>query len=105
LETAWAGDWRAIGQKGTARWDGEDEIQVAALMGSEGFFRETGRLDPPAIPALEFTSHAGVINEFVESLKSGTLPQTVCTDNIKSLAMVHAAIASAGSGRKVAVEW
>lgn len=105
LQTAWACDWRAIGQKGTARWDGEDEIQVAALVGSEGFFHETARLEPPATPALEFTNHAGVINEFVESLKSGTLPQTVCTDNIKSLAMVHAAIESAESGRKVAIKF
>ena len=105
LQTAWACDWRAIGQKGTARWDGEDEIQVAAVVGREGFFRETERLDPPATPSLEFTSHAGVINEFVESLKAGTLPQTVCTDNIKSLAMVHADIESAESGRKMAVEF
>jgi len=105
LQTAWACDWRAIGQKGTARWDGEDEIQVAAVAGNEGFFHETERLDPPATPALEFTSHAGVINEFVESLKAGRLPQTVCTDNIKSLAMVHAAIESAESGRKVAIKF
>ncbi|MBI3958127.1 MAG: Gfo/Idh/MocA family oxidoreductase [Chloroflexi bacterium] len=105
LQTAWACDWRAIGQKGTARWDGEDEIQVAALVGNEGFFRQTERLDPPATPPLQHSSHAGVINEFVESLKSGTLPQTVCTDNIKSLAMVHAAIESAESGRKVGIEF
>lgn len=105
LQTAWACDWRAIGQKGTARWDGEDELQVAAVVGSEGFFRETARLDPPPTPPLEFTSHAGVINEFVESLKAGKLPQTICTDNIKSLAMVHAAIESAESGRKVVIEF
>lgn len=105
LQTAWACAWRAIGQKGTARWDGEDEIQVAAVVGSEGFLRETAQLDPPVTPALEFTNHAGVINEFIESLKSGRVPQTVCTDNIKSLAMVHAAIESAESRRKVAVEF
>jgi predicted dehydrogenase len=105
LQTAWACDWRAIGQKGTARWDGEDDIQVAAVVESEGFFRQTERLDPPATPQLQHSSHAGVINEFVESLKNGTLPQTVCTDNIKSLAMVHAAIESAESGRKVAIEF
>lgn len=105
LQTAWACDWRAIGPKGTARWDGEDELQVAAVVGNEGFFRKTERLDPPATPPLDFTSHAGVINEFVESLKAGTLPQTVCTDNIKSLAMVHAAIESAESGRKVAIKF
>ncbi|MBX3050481.1 MAG: Gfo/Idh/MocA family oxidoreductase [Caldilineaceae bacterium] len=105
LQTAWACDWRAIGQTGTARWDGEDEVQVAAVVGSDGFFRATERLDPPSTPQLPYHSHAGVINEFVESLKTGRVPQTVCTDNIKSLAMVHAAIASAENGRKVMVEY
>jgi len=103
LQTAWACDWRAIGRKGTALWDGEDDIQVAAVVGDDGFFRETERLDPPATPPLKFSGHAGVIDEFVESLKSGSRPQTVCTDNIKSLAMVHAAIESAESGQKVAI--
>jgi predicted dehydrogenase len=103
LQTAWACDWRAIGQKGTARWDGEEQIQVAAVVGGEGFFRETAQIDSPATPALEFTNHAGVINEFIESLKTGSTPQTICTDNIKSLAMVHAAIESAESGRKVRI--
>jgi len=103
LQTAWACDWRAIGTKGTARWDGEEQIQVAAVVGGDGFFRETALLDPPATPTLEFTGHAGVINEFIESLKSGSTPQTICTDNIKSLAMVHAAIESAESGRKVMI--
>lgn len=105
LQTAWACDWRAIGQQGTARWDGEDDLQVAAVVGNEGFFRETERLDPPVTPPLQYGSHAGVINEFVEALKCGRQPQTVCTDNIKSLAMVHAAIESAASGRKVMIEF
>jgi hypothetical protein len=34
-------------------------------------------------------------------LQQDRTPQTVCTDNIKSLAMVHAAIKSAATGRKV----
>ena len=46
-----------------------------------------------------------MIHEFIESLKSGQTPQTVCTDNIKSLAMVYAAIESAESGRKVDVRY
>ena len=36
-------------------------------------------------------------------LKNGKSPQTVCTDNIKSLAMVEGAIASAESGREVEI--
>ena len=65
--------------------------------------RQAGVVDPPATPPLEFSGHAGMIAEFVESLKNRSLPQTVCTDNIKSLAMVHAAIESAKTGQKVAI--
>lgn len=104
LQTAWACDWRAIGQKGTALWDGEDVIRVAAATGGDGFFRETAELDPPSTPPLRHTGHAGVIDEFIESIKHNGVPQTICTDNIKSLAMVYAAIESAESGRKVAIE-
>ena len=84
------------------RW--KAAILVAAVADGEGFFRETERLDPPATPQLIHNNHAGVINEFLESLKEGTVPQTVCTDNIKSLAMVHAAIESAESGRKITID-
>lgn len=103
--TAWACDWRAVGQTGTALWDGEDNIQAAVATGTEGFFRETSPVALPETAPLEHLSHAGVISEFIESLKTGTVPQTVCTDNVKSLAMVLSAIESAESGQKVLIEW
>ena len=34
-------------------------------------------IDRPATHALEFTTHSGVINEFIESLKTGSTPQTI----------------------------
>ena len=58
----------------------------------------------PALP-LEFSGHEGILDEFVRSLRSGAEPQTVCHDNIKSLAMCLAAVESAKSGRKVEVKW
>jgi len=37
--------------------------------------------------------------------KAGRTPETVSSDNIKSLAMVFAAIKSAAKGREIKVEW
>lgn len=105
LPTSWACDWRAIGQTGTALWDGEDEIRAARVVGAEGFLRETEPVESPGPLQLAHNGHAGVINEFLEAVKNGTTPQTVCTDNIKSLAMVLAAVESAETGRKVEIQY
>jgi predicted dehydrogenase len=43
--------------------------------------------------------------DFLDALESGEQPATVCHDNIKSLAMVFAAKASADSGTRVKVTW
>lgn len=49
--------------------------------------------------------HPGLIREFVDCVKRGRKPETICTDNIKSLAMVFAAIDSAEKDRRVPVRW
>ena len=59
------------------------------------------------IPALakkdRVGGHVGLIDEFISCVRRGRVPETICTDNIKSLAMVFAAIESAKKGRLVAV--
>ncbi len=47
--------------------------------------------------------HTRLIRDFCEAIRDGRTPSTVCTDNIKSLAMVFAAIDSAERQAKVAV--
>ena len=47
--------------------------------------------------------HKGVIEEFVRCARSGGTPETICTDNIKSLAMVFGAIESADRGERVTI--
>ena len=58
---------------------------------------------PPA-PSGMITGHAGVIREFVDSIRNGSTPETVASDNIKSLAMVFAAIESAESKVRVSIK-
>jgi predicted dehydrogenase len=104
FSTSWQGVWRAIGEQGTALWDGEDEINAQTAIPSDGLLWETQDETLPPIPSLSLTGHGALIREFIDCVKNGGTPQTICTDNIKSLAMVHAAIKSAELGQRVLIE-
>jgi hypothetical protein len=58
---------------------------------------------PPPVP-LEHPGHAGVLDEFIRALKTSVPPQTECGDNLKSLAMVMAAIESAAKHKRVKIK-
>jgi len=105
LNTSWECAWRAIGEKGTALWNGHDNINAECVAGKEGFLREQQPMQISDVPKLDHIGHAGVIYDVLDCVKSGRTPQTICTDNIKSLAMVHAAIESATTGQKVMIEF
>jgi predicted dehydrogenase len=57
---------------------------------------------PPFSGALP-EGHAGVMADFVRALQTGSTPETVCTDNIKSLMMVFGAVESAVGHRRVEI--
>lgn len=101
LNNSWNCDWRCVGAKGSALWDGEDGIRGETVVGAEGFFRETAPIPVPAAPGLTHRLHAGVIDDFLTSIRAGREPQTVCTDNVKSLAMMLGAVESAETGKRV----
>lgn len=99
--TRWESAWRIIGTKGSALWDGDLSIEGATRDGDDGFFYPTAPLDVPAPKALDAEGHAGVILDFLTALDEGRDPLSINTDNIRSLAMVFAAIDSAQTGQKV----
>jgi predicted dehydrogenase len=90
LNTSWNAEWRVSAEHGTAVWDGENlptweaEIPVDAV--------EAG-----VVPE-EF---AGALAEFVRSLRTGILPAGHAVSNIRSLAMVEAAIEAAATDTRV----
>jgi len=100
--TPWAGSWRIIGTKGTALWS-EDRPRAEAVVGIEGFHRQKEEVLAEEVP-LPHQGHDGCIREFIECVRRGGRPQTVCDDNIKSLAMVFGAIESNKKGRPVKIE-
>jgi len=80
---------------------------VAAEVVVEAGFRSTYRALPvPDEDAPGKTGgHADVIREFVGCVRGGGAPETSAADNVKSLAMVLAAIESAERGQPVPVRW
>lgn len=103
LPTSWDGDWRAVGASGTAIWDHNGTPYAEIVAGSEGFMRPVERHEAPK-PSID-SGIKGSLKEFVRALETGETPQGECHDNLKSLAMVFAAIESAQTGQRVKVEF
>ena len=103
LNTSWESDWRAVCRKGSASWDGSDALRAQEVVETGSFFSkwQDRKVDIPE--TTKHGGHRGVIEEFLGCVRTGDTPQTVCTDNIKSLAMVFAAIESAQTGKRVEI--
>jgi len=101
-ETSWNGDWRFIGTKGTLLYEGDQEPHGELVAGKTGFSRRK-RPIRAARAAVKHGGMHGALREMLAFLRTGRKPQTECHDNIKSLAMVFAAIESNRKGRRVPV--
>jgi predicted dehydrogenase len=104
--TTWESDWRFIGQNGSLKWTNGADVQ-AQVVASTGGFQST--YQDVAVPLYDgvddVAGHKSLIQEFVTCIQTGTEPETICTDNIKSLAMVFGAIESAEAGKRVEIRW
>lgn len=102
--TSWEGAWRIIGTRGTLLWDGDAQFQARVVNGETGFFRDLADIDVPEPADPDQThGHASVIVDFLSAIENGRPPETASNDNIKSLAMVFAAIESAKTGQRVII--
>ena len=102
-QTGWNGDWRVIGEKGTMIYISDQPPFGELVAGKTGFHRPQRPLKVVASP-LKYRTQHGAIREMLRFLRTGPKPQTACEDNIKSLAMVFAAIESSRQGRRVPVQ-
>lgn len=105
METPWEAEWRIIGTKGTVVWDGAAGMRAQVFGGQTEGVRSVlsdVEIPPLATPPLGH-GHAGVIRDFVRCVREGGTPQTIASDNIKSLAMVFGAIESAGKRARVEI--
>ena len=96
--TSWDADWRAVGERGTALWDGHGSPTAEVLAGQGS--------DVERVVGVVEDMHGGIagsLREFIQALKTGSTPMGECHDNIKSLAMVLATVESARSGARVMI--
>jgi predicted dehydrogenase len=105
LNTPWEAEWRIVGTRGSVSWDGATGFRAQVVARSGGFRSEMQDVELPPYECPEQAGgHAGVIRNFVRCIQTGATPETVCTDNIKSLAMVFGAVQSAEEGRHVSID-
>jgi len=103
--TSWESAWRIIGTAGTLLWDGADSFQLKLVADDSGFLRplKDAVVPPPPHPS-QTHGHASVIADFLDAVESRQPPETAGSDNIKSLAMVFAAIESARTHQRVLIQ-
>ncbi len=104
--TTWDCAWRIHGTRGAVLWDGGEGFTAEVIdPQAEGFMKPKTPVEVPEIdPGVKDGGHGGVIREFLDCVEAGREPETICTDNVKSFAMVMGAVASSESGRRVDIE-
>ena len=102
--TSWESQWRFIGTKGTLLWDGADHFEARIITDESGFLRPLRDvLVSPAPHPSQTHGHASVIADFLKAVETGAAPETAGSDNIKSLAMVLAAIESSRTQHRIKI--
>jgi len=104
LSTSWEADWRVIGSKGTAVWDGFGEPRAEAF--KAGFTERAEGAYETFEPQTSWEGrlqHYGCIEEMFEALIAGRPSATDCHDNYKSISMTFSAIESAKKQQKIKV--
>ena len=95
--TSWFGAWTLDGSEATAVWDGEGPARVVVTADDEeGVPRDAIR--PLDAPWSGTPGHPAAIEALIGALAAGKPLETGCVDNLKSMAMVHAALASTERG-------
>jgi predicted dehydrogenase len=103
-KTSWGGEWRVECEGGEIAWTSRDDTGGTTV--DAVTIRRVGKKRPIKLelPPVEPHGRAGALSAFAAAIESGTQPETSGRDNLGSLALVAAALASAASGQTVAVE-
>lgn len=105
--TSWESEWRIVGSKGTAIWNGHEApyAEVAdRTQPLKGLFYPVKRIEAPDVWKGRREGHEGCLDEMFAALREEREAETTFTDNRKSLDMVFGAIESAKNGRRVSLK-
>jgi predicted dehydrogenase len=103
-QTLWSGEWRIECEKGEIAWTGRADGQK--LSDERVTVRRLGTKRPKTVALVELpdVDRGGTLGAFVEAIKSGKEPETSGRDNLRTLALMNAAIESSQTGAPVTVE-
>jgi predicted dehydrogenase len=103
FHTSWNGNWRIVGARGTLLLENDQPPRAQVVASETGFHRELREVKLTVVK-MEHKQFHGALREMLSFLRTGKRPQTECHDNIKSVAMVFAAIESAKKGKRVFIK-
>jgi predicted dehydrogenase len=101
-QNSWDGDWRLQCTEGSLHY--KQMQRGEALRGDiDGTAKETTSIDIQVSEPPAGGQHAA-LRELLKYMADGTMPQSECHDNIKSFAMVCAAVESCETGKPVDIQ-
>lgn len=103
FQTSWNGTWDFHCRFGGVHYENNAPPTAVKVVSEEGFRRERQEILVPPVELPEPKEHGGSLVEMLRFLETGRTPQTECHDNIKSLAMVFAAMQSARTKQRVEI--
>ncbi len=99
-QTNWSGDWHMEGAKGELFWscrgDQPEYVKLRPLGGT---------VSTMELPKLTAVDRAGSLAAFVQAVQTNAVPETSGRDNLKTLALMFAAIESAKIGLPVNITY
>jgi predicted dehydrogenase len=99
--TPWAGEWRMQFERGEVLWTSRgDDSSLAEVVIVQ---RSGAAPEPIALPPMPRIDRWGVLSEFASAIRSHREPLSSGRDNLRTLALVDAAVESASRGRQVSV--
>ena len=96
-QSPWNGEWRIEGPGGSLTWE-DDQLWHTCVHPRDQQRREQIPLDPQAAGGQD-----AVLAEFVAAIAAGRQPECSSADNLRSLALVFAAVRSAAEHRPVEI--
>ena len=96
--TLWAGEWRMEFEKGELWWTSRGDLQ-SALQDEAWIYDHKAKRRAVALPHLARVDRAGALEAFVTAVSDGTEPESTGRENLGSLTLAYAAVASS-RGRK-----
>ena len=83
-----------VGEQGTLRLEADSQVR---------WYGEKGECEVIPLAAMPFTDLAATLRAFLAAIRDGRKPETHVEDNVRTLAMVEAAIRSVETGQRIAV--